>query len=233
MRFPSGSIVEMAKSLKKSPNLQATEIKNLSIKEIMAKMEAIDGAVAVNITKATDGEKAVLRQAATLLPEGKVEFYVNTDEDSLLQAITQELCTQQELFHQFLENLWDEGSEHFSKEWDDFVVGHEVASKAHSVEDTHHWANIGLRAEHTLRERVRQLIAGVPRDMRDKLASLEVESHAHITSEEAMIFALTLAMVSNFVRGGVYYHLISPEKVSSYFPRAVAVKTMLSLVEKA
>jgi hypothetical protein len=213
----------MAKSLNKSPNLQATEVKGLTAKEIMAKMEDIDGTVVVNITKASESEKAALHEAASLLPAGKVELFVNTDEDSLLQAIVQELCDRPILFVQFLDNLWGESSEHFVTEWNEFVVGHEVAGKAQSVEQTHHWTNIGLGAsDHPLREQVRQLIATVPSDFREKLGSLELKAHPFLTTESDIKSALLLAMVSNFVRGGVYYGLVSPSKTQGYTPRRVA-----------
>ena len=217
--------------------MQATKIKDESPEAVVGCMMKINGPVVVNITKATDEEKALLKEAADLLPDGKEVKFVDqkVEENLILQQIVEQLCDgHSDLFCNFLEALWAEGSDHFVKEWNEFVVGHPVAGKAESVEDTHHWANLGLEdANHPLREKVTTLIVEGAVDFHETLATITagLKPHPNFKDERDILFAILMAELSNFVRGGVFYNFSNPEKVQGYFPRQVAVRTLLQYNE--
>lgn len=226
--FPSQELVEKLKALPTVTH-QATEFRDMDAVQIAAILDESDEqTIIINDNKIEGDEQLKEIQAAAALCTKTVRLYsqisdnLKEQEDELLREILEELVVAPQHFYLFLERLWKAGQHHWKTEWELFVVNHDGAKEARQWAHTHHFSNIG-EPEGDLWDAVKEMMYKFgENNLCEKLDALITlsEQHTFLTSGDA-VMALLFAMLSNFVRGGVFYGVTNPSK-TTYFPRLLA-----------
>ncbi|MFA6017144.1 MAG: hypothetical protein WC744_03595 [Patescibacteria group bacterium] len=210
--------------------------------------EAQDNPIVVSISKASPQERQMLEN----LRERHSNIQLVDDgpeENLLLRSVCKNIASYVTEkngaigaigFKTFVEELFSKHQDSVLTEWNDFIVKHETTSKATSVEDTHHFTNVGLKTKSEgadpLRSEVLRFVSDVMNIQSIRIAAEKIfhdqsrSTHDHFKSFEDFLVAIGMAEFSNFVRGGVVYRIRKGDEKffveKEYMPRRLAAEIM-------
>lgn len=113
-------------------------------------------------------------------------------------------------------------AEMWVREWNEFVFGHAVSAAAQSPAQLHFHSNLGTSGDEELMLEVGVKLRGMTTVRNHLLPILiQLKPHQYIVSEEEILDSLMLAMLSNAVRGLLYWSRGVPQ---TYPPRKEAIE---------
>lgn len=243
--FPPQDVRERIGSLPKV-NYTPTNFVKRGANEILE--EAQNNPIIVSISKASPQERQMLldlhgdHSNIQLVDDGP-------EENLLLRSVCQNITsyvTEKNgaigaiAFKIFVEELFTKHKNSALTEWNDFIVGNEITSKATSVKDTHHFTNVGLKTksegDDPLRNEVLAFVTNIMNIQSIRLAAEKIfydksrKEHDYFKTFEDFLIAIGMAEFSNFVRGGVVYRIRKGDEKffveKEYMPRRLAAEIM-------
>ncbi len=110
------------------------------------------------------------------------------------------------------------------EEWDQFIIGHEVSSSVEDYTSLHYWDNLGVGQDPKLQvEIIGFLSRPEMTQILENLSGLipDLTPHKNMDGEPEVNWALLLSMLSNAVRGLLYWSMGAKQ---SYSPRVLAIQ---------
>ena len=226
----------------------ATEFKDLSSDQI-AKIifEKYHGQIQIDLQKASKPEREAILAAANVKIDGQspkiIEVNAGELEDQALNGILAEVLdseTLQSKFVLFLQKM-AENPQLLKTEWDKYFASHQEDAEITSILDGHYMSNLGLKkgkdGESQLRDKTATFLESAIDEIRAQVDELLASSsdffkkhpNPDFNNLETYLAVLGWAMLSNFVRGAIFYSIRlgeDSEKVHGYEPRRIASETL-------
>lgn len=230
--FPSPEIIERLTLLPQA-NTQPTTLKKLNPIQIaeQSKVSPISIVLSKGMSRK---EKRNIREAArqvgsqiTIYEGGKTQ----KQETKIMREIDKEFLQNEDakkIFTHFLEIMTRTPEELFVTEYKDFILGHEETSQIIDPLNTHYLSNLGLRQikddkdgnKDPLRAEMVKFAQEALKTVKPLFGALIHDfPHNHLNIDDAEL-VLMLGILSNFLRGGIFYGYRS--KSMKYPPRTIA-----------
>ncbi|MGH7245300.1 MAG: hypothetical protein ACREGI_00010 [Candidatus Levyibacteriota bacterium] len=238
--FPSYGLVEQLRALPQ-PTLQPTELIGQTGQSIAALSQHAPQTIILSGGISAD-ERAAIQQAATM-PNAKITI-LEDREPGVLRTIDAEFLnshTGQLAFSRYLTELLKQ-PHLLIEEYHTYLLGHQDTSSITHPLNTHYLVNFGLEkigypenpTHDPLRDRMVAFVQGVLDSVRETSNVFNGivppnSPHPHLNREDTQL-VLMLGLMSNFLRGGVFYGFRESQNMK-YPPRQIAYSHIAEIRE--